>query len=75
MASAGQLDDVTIESIVAGDRVDARFDRIVAFVRQVRSLGEGSPPAPSLALRVVLAGGGRQVRPRCRIRARGRRRR
>ena len=70
--STGQLDDVTIESIVVGDQVDARFDPVVAFVRRARSLGDGPPPRPSAALRALLAGRARHRR--CRITARGRRR-
>jgi hypothetical protein len=54
--STGQLDDATIESIVAGDQVDARLDHIVAFARQARSLGDGPPPPPSPALEALLAG-------------------
>jgi hypothetical protein len=77
--STGQLDDATIESIVAGDQVDARLDHIVAFARQARSLGDGPPPPPSPALEALLAGRSRHRGCRGgqgrRVRARGRRRR
>jgi hypothetical protein len=50
-------DDETIEAIVAGDEVDARFDRVADFARQVRALGDGPPPPPSPALEAAFAGG------------------
>ncbi|HEY8523761.1 MAG TPA: hypothetical protein VIL48_02275 [Acidimicrobiales bacterium] len=56
MPSTGLLDDATIEAIVAGDEVDARFEQLVAFVRDVQALGDGPPPPPSPALEAVLAG-------------------
>jgi hypothetical protein len=76
------IDDDTIEAIVAGDAVDTRFDDIVAFARQVRSLAAGRPPRPSPALQAVLTGRARHRRCRSEpragargARARGRRRR
>jgi hypothetical protein len=49
-------DDETIDAIVAGDPVDARFERIAGFARQVRQLGDGPPPPPSPALEAAFAG-------------------
>lgn len=56
MALHGLLDDETIEAIISGDEVDARFDAIVAFAWGVRRLGEGPAPNPSRALEAVFAG-------------------
>jgi hypothetical protein len=56
MSPTWLLDDETIEAIVAGDEVDARFDRIVAFARQVEAMGDRAAPAPTPVLRTVLAG-------------------
>jgi hypothetical protein len=50
------LDDETIEKIVVGDDLDARFDRLVAFARHMRALGDGPPPSVSPALEAALAG-------------------
>jgi hypothetical protein len=67
MSPTGLLDDETIEAIVAGDDVDARFDQIVAFARHVQALGDGPPPPASPALEAMLAA------PRSRIGGNGRR--
>lgn len=56
MSPAWLLDDETIEAIVAGDEVDARFDSLVAFARQVERLGDRPPPPASPQLEAVLAG-------------------
>jgi hypothetical protein len=56
MPPTGLLDDETIEAIVAGDEVDARFDQLVAFARHVRTVGDDPPPPPSPALEAVFAG-------------------
>jgi hypothetical protein len=56
MPPTGLLDDETIDAIVAGDEVDARFDQIVAFARHVRSLGDEPLPPASPALEAVFAG-------------------
>jgi len=50
------LDDDTIEAMVSGDDVDARFGQLTAFVHTVRSLGEGPAPRPSSRLEGVFAG-------------------
>jgi hypothetical protein len=67
MSPTGLLDDDTIEAIVAGDEVDARFDQIVAFARHVQALGDGPPPPASPALEAMLAA------PRSRVGGNGRR--
>ncbi len=56
MPLTGLLDDATIEAIVAGDQVDARFDQLAAFARHVRALGDGSTPPASPELQAVLTG-------------------
>lgn len=56
MPPTGLLDEETIEAIVTGDEVDARFDQIVAFARQVRAVGDEPPPPVSPALEAVFAG-------------------
>jgi hypothetical protein len=56
MPPTGLLDDETIEAIVAGDEVDARFDQLLAFARHVRTLGDEPPPPASPALEALFAG-------------------
>ena len=56
MSPAWLLDDETIEAIVAGDEVDARFDSLVAFARHLERQGDGPPPPASPELEAVLAG-------------------
>jgi hypothetical protein len=61
MSPAWLLDDETIEAIVAGDEVDARFDRIVAFARQVEALGDRAAPPPTPVLQAMLVGSPAEV--------------
>jgi hypothetical protein len=56
MSPTALLNDETIEAIVVGDEVDARFDQLVAFTRYVRALGDGPAPPASAALEAVFAG-------------------
>lgn len=56
MSPTWLLDDETIEAIVAGREVDARFDQIAAFARQVQALGDEPPPPASAALEAVFDG-------------------
>jgi hypothetical protein len=58
MPPTGLLDDETIEAIVAGDAVDARFDQLAAFAHQARKLRDEPLPPPSTALSTVFAGRG-----------------
>jgi hypothetical protein len=69
MSPTGLLDDETIEAIVEGEAVDARFDHLAAFARDVRALGDDPVPPASPALQSVLAG---DPRPRLLRRRRGR---
>jgi hypothetical protein len=56
MSPTGLLGDATVEALVAGDEVDARFDQLAAFARQARTLRDEPLPAPSPALEAVFAG-------------------
>ena len=55
MSPTPLLDDETIEAIIAGEEVDARFDDLVAFARTVRAIGDQPPPRPSPALDACFA--------------------
>jgi hypothetical protein len=56
------LDDETSEAIMRCDEVDDRLDRLAAFAKQVRDLGDGPLPPASPALQALIASGGRQGR-------------
>lgn len=58
MSTDWLLDDDAIESIVRGDEVDAHFEPLAAFARQVRALGDEPVPTASPALRALIAQGG-----------------
>lgn len=64
MHVTGLLDDETIESIVTGDEVHARFDAIAAFARDARTMRDDPLPPPSAALEAVFAGRPATGRPR-----------
>jgi hypothetical protein len=74
MSTDWLLDDDMIDSIVRGDEVDPHFEPLAAFARQVRALGDEPVPAPSPALRALIARGGTsdsRARRRSRTLARG----
>jgi hypothetical protein len=52
------LDEQTVDALVAGEPIDARFDDLAAFAREARALSEVPPPRPSSALAEFIARGG-----------------
>jgi hypothetical protein len=68
------MDDDTVEAIVAGDEVDARFAPLTAFAHNVRALGDEPVPTASPALEDLFARGaapGRSGQRRPRMLAQG----
>jgi hypothetical protein len=51
------IDDETVEALVAGRPVDARFDHLAAFTHEARALSDRPPPKPSAALAAYVARG------------------
>jgi hypothetical protein len=52
------INDETVEALVAGRPVDARFDHLAAFTHEARALSDRPPPKPSATLAAFVARSG-----------------